>query len=177
MPGCGNHTDNKNYIAAGYPGVAPRLIGGGGNYASGMVGGANRENMRFTLRAAWNGKAVNRTYNGVKTNITPFRAANNAGDLMSRVAFTSGGSNQVNTGRVKLSSNASARGLGGSINISTLSNPNNIPSANTNVKWVYDGSDYTRFKKQQAQNRNYNDYSFGGDIKSNTLIALGKVRH
>ena len=163
MPGCGTQKDNTTYVAAGYPGVAPRLIGGGGNYSSGMVGGSNRERMRFTLRNAWNGKAANRIYN--------------AGDLMTRVAFTSGGSNQVNTGRIKLASNASARVLGGSINISTLSNPNNLPSANTNVKWVYDGSDYIRFKKQQAQNRNYNDYSFGGDIKSNTLIALGKVRH
>ena len=177
MPGCGTHKDNTKYAAAGYPGVAPRLIGGGGNYASGMVGGSNRERMRFTLRDAWNGKAANRTYNGIKTNVTPFRAVNNAGDLMTRVAFTSGGSNQVNTGRIKLAANASARVLGGSIHNSNLPNPGNLPSANTNVKWVYDGSDYTRFKKQQAQNRNYNDYSFGGDIKSNTLIALGKVRH
>ena len=138
--------NNANYKAAGYPGVAPRLIGGGGNATSGsgMVGGANRERMRFTLRDAWNGKAANRTYNGVKTNVTPFRAVNNAGDLMSRASFP---------------------------------NPNNLPSANTNVKWVYDGSDYTKFKKQQAQNRNYNDYSFGGDTRSNTLVALGKVRH
>jgi len=96
---------------------------------------------------------------------------------MSRVAFTSGGSNQVNTGRIKLAANGSARVLGGSLKLSSFPNPNNLPSANTNVKWVYDGSDYTKFKKQQAQNRNYNDYSFGGDTKSNTLVALGKVRH
>jgi hypothetical protein len=170
---------NVNYKAAGYPGVAPRLIGGGGGSTggSGMVGGSNRERTRFTLRDAWNGKAANRTYNGVKTNVTPFRAVNNAGDLMSRVAFTSGGSNQVNTGRIKLAANGSARVLGGSLKLSSFPNPNNLPSANTNVKWVYDGSDYIKFKKQQAQNRNYNDYSFGGDTKSNTLVALGKVRH
>jgi hypothetical protein len=27
---------------------------------------------------------------------------------------------------------------------------------------VYDGSDYTRFRKQMAVNRNYNDAGFGG---------------
>ena len=178
MPGCGNQSENKNYVAAGYPGVAPRLIGGGGNATSGsgMVGGSNRDRMRFTLRDAWNGKAANRTYNSVKTNVTPFRAVNNAGDLMSRVAFTSGGSNQVNTGRIKLSANASARVLGGNLRISTFPNPNNLPSANTNVKWVYDGSDYTKFKKQQAQNRNYNDYSNGGNENSGSQSAYRAIR-
>ncbi len=168
--------NNTTYINAGYPGIAPKLLGSGGNFGSGMMGGSSRGMMRFTLRDAWNGKAVNKVYNGIKTNITPFRAANNAGDLMTRVAFTSGGSNQVNTGRIKIAANASARVLGGSLKMSSLPNPNNLPSANTNVKWVYDSSDYTRFKKQQSHNRNYNDYSFGGDTKSSTLVALGKVR-
>jgi hypothetical protein len=169
--------NNTNYINAGYPGIAPTLLGGSGHLGSGMMGGSSRGMMRFTLRESWNGKAANKVYNGIKTNVTPFRAVNNAGDLMTRVAFTSGGSNQVNTGRIKIAANASARGLGGNIKISTLPNPNNLPSANTNVKWVYDSSDYTKFKKQQSHNRNYNDYSFGGDTKSSTLVALGKVRH
>ena len=45
------------------------------------------------------------TCNGVKksSHATPFRAVNNAGDLLNRVDYyTSGGSNQVNTGRIKL---------------------------------------------------------------------------
>jgi hypothetical protein len=37
----------------------------------------------------------------------------------------------------------------------------NIPSATCNGKWVYDSSDYTRFLKQQAFNKNYNDLTFG----------------
>ena len=37
-----------------------------------------------------------------------------------------------------------------------------IPSSTCNVKYVYDGSDYTRFRKQMAMNRNYNDAGFGG---------------
>ena len=132
---------------------------------------------RTILRNGWNTSMAKGTYNGHKRVVTPFRAVNNAGDLMTRVAFTSGGSNQVNTGRIKLAANGSARVLGGNLKISSFPNPNNLSSANTNVKWVYDGSDYTKFKKQQAQNRNYNDYSFGGDTRSNTLVALGKVRH
>jgi len=169
--------NNANYKAAGYPGIAPKLIGGGANSDSGtgMNGASGRQMMRFTLREAWNGKAASGTFNGVKVAATPFRAVNNAGDLLNRVAYTSGGSNQVNTGRIKLAANGSARVLGG--NIFARPDGSGVPSANTNVKFVYDGSDYTKFKKQQAINRNYNDYSFGGDIKSNTLVALGKVRH
>lgn len=169
--------DNKINNAHGFKGIAPRLVGGGANTDSGtgMNGGSTRERMRFTLRQAWNGKAASGNFNGVKVAVTPFRAVNNAGDLLNRVAYTSGGSNQVNTGRIKLAANGSARVLGG--NIFARPDGSGVPSANTNVKFVYDGSDYTKFKKQQAVNRNYNDYSFGGDIKSNTLIALGKVRH
>ena len=37
-----------------------------------------------------------------------------------------------------------------------------------NPKYVYDSSDYIRFKKLAAKNRNYNDNSFGGDESSAT---------
>jgi len=153
-----------------------QLIGGGANNnsGSGMDGGSGRQIMRFTLRNAWNGKAAKGMINGNKVAATPFRAVNNAGDLLNRVNYTSGGSNQVNTGRIKLAANGSARVLGGSI-FAKLDNTG-VPSATTNVKYVYDGSDFTRFKKQQASNRNYNDTSFGGAGGSNTYIALNRVR-
>jgi len=176
MPGCGNQNNNAGYVAAGRPGIALRLQGGGSNgtSGSGMEGGTGRQLMRFTLREAWNGAAANGIVSGNKVAATPFRAVNNAGDLLNRKNYTSGGSNQVNTGRIKLASNGSARILGGSI----FAKPDGsgVPSANTNVKYVYDGSDYTKFKKQQSVNRNYNDYSYGGDSKSNTFVALNRVR-
>jgi len=176
MPNCGNQTQNAGYKAAGYPGIQMRLIGGGANSnsGSGMEGGSSRERTRFLLRDAWNGNAASGTVKGVKVAITPFRAVNNAGDLLNRQYFTSGGSNQVKTGRIRLAANQSASVLGG--NIFTQPNPTGIPSATTNVKYVYDGSDYTKFKKQQAVNRNYNDYSYGGAGGSNTFIALNRVR-
>ena len=176
MPNCGNQTQNAGYKAAGYPGIQMGLIGGGANSnsGSGMEGGSSRERTRFLLRDAWNGNAASGTVKGVKVAITPFRAVNNAGDLLNRQYFTSGGSNQVKTGRIRLAANQSASVLGG--NIFTQPNPTGIPSATTNVKYVYDGSDYTKFKKQQAVNRNYNDYSYGGAGGSNTFIALNRVR-
>jgi hypothetical protein len=177
MPNCGNQTQNAKYKAAGYPGIQMRLIGGGanGSSGSGMEGGSQRERTRFLLRDAWNGNAATGTVKGIKISATPFRAVNNAGDLLNRKYFTSGGSNQVNTGRIRSSANASARILGGSIFVQA--NPTGIPSSNTNVKYVYDGSDYTKFKKQQAVNRNYNDYNYGGAGGSTTFVAINRVRH
>jgi hypothetical protein len=142
--------------------ISLQLLGGGGGASggSGMDGGATREHTRFTLRNAWNGAAASGKINGHKIAATPFRAVNNAGDLLNRVNYTSGGSNQVKTGRIRIAANQSANILGGSI----FAKPDStgVPSATTNVKFVYDGSDYTKFKKQQAVNRNYNDPSFGG---------------
>ena len=176
MPGCGNQNDNQGYVNAGRPGIALRLTGGTstGSSGSGMEGGANRERMRFTLRQAWNGQAAKGIVKGNKVAATPFRAVNNAGDLLNRVAYTSGGSNQVKTGRIKTSANYTGNILGGSI----FAKPDGsgVPSATTNVKWVYDGSDYTRFKKQQAANRSYNDWSFGGS-NNGSYTAYSRVRH
>jgi len=176
MPGCGNQNDNQGYVNAGRPGIALRLTGGTatGSSGSGMDGGSRRETMRFTLRQAWNGQAATGTVNGKKVAATPFRAVNNAGDLLNRVAYTSGGSNQVNTGRIKIAANQTGNILGGSI----FAKPDGsgVPSATTNVKWVYDGSDYNRFKKQQAANRSYNDWSYGGS-NNGSYTAYSRVRH
>lgn len=176
MSFCGNQNNNLNYVAAGRPGIALGLLGGGSNSSSGtgMMGGSSRGGMRFLLRKAWNGPAARGVVNGLNVAATPFRAVNNAGDLLNRQNYTSGGSNQVKTGRIRLASNQSAYILGGSI----FARPDNtgVPSANTNVKWVYDGSDYTVFKKQQAINRNFNDSSFGGS-NNGAYVAWKRVRH
>ena len=175
MATCGNQNDNLAYVAAGRPGISLGLLGGGSNSnsGSGMEGGSARESMRFTLRQAWNGQAATGTVNGVKVAVTPFRAVNNAGDLLNRVAYTSGGSNQVKTGRIRTAANQQGNFLGGSI----FAKPDGtgVPSASTNVKWVYDGSDYTRYKKLRAVNKTYDDKSFGG-ANNGAYVALKRVR-
>jgi hypothetical protein len=176
MSFCGNQNNNLSYVAAGRPGISLGLLGGGsnGNSGSGMIGGSVRGSMRYILQKAWNGSAASGSVNGLNVAVTPFRAVNNAGDLLNRQYYTSGGSNQIKTGRIRLASNQSGYILGGSI----FANPDStgVPSANTNVKWVYDGSDYTTFKKQQAVNRSFNDYSFGGS-NNGAFSALKHVRH
>ena len=154
-------------------GIAPKLIGGGsGKYGNGgMIGSSERAQERFSLVQAWNGAAATGVINGYRRKIGPFRVVNNAGDFLSRQNYTSGGSNQVNNIRGGITG---YKVLGGAIQ------PNgdntNIPSSTCNPKFVYDGSDYIQFKKLQAVNRNYNDYSFGGDDYSAAQSAIKRVR-
>ena len=46
-----------------------------------------------------------------------------------------------------------------------------------NPRFVYDGSDYTRFKKLQAINKNYKDYSFGGNSSNNNQSIIRRMRN
>jgi hypothetical protein len=59
---------------------------------------------------------------------------------------------------------------------STLQMINNIPAAACNVKYVYDSSDYTTYLKQRAVNKNYNDYSYGGDDSKSSQSAQRAIR-
>ena len=45
-----------------------------------------------------------------------------------------------------------------------------------NAKFVYDSSDYIRFKRLQANNRNYNDLSFGGDKSNASFVPRAAAR-
>ena len=160
-------------LGGGLQGIAPTLIGGGAgtNGGSGMVGSSERSIERFSLVQAWNGAAATGTINGYKRKIGAFRAVNNAGDFLSRQYYTSGGSNQVNNVRGGLTG---YKILGGAIQPSR--DATNIPSASCNPRFVYDGSDYIKFKKLQAMNRNFNDYSFGGDQFSASQTPWRRVR-
>lgn len=125
--------------------------------------------IRFTLKDAWNTTKYS-GQNGYinKRIITPFRAVNNAGDVLSRVNYSCGGACQSfqsrpNVHGIKVS-------LGG---IQSVCDQTLVPPAACNVKYVYDSSDYTTFLKQQAVNRNFNDSSFGGNQYS---TAQSKIR-
>jgi hypothetical protein len=140
-------------LGGGVRGIAPHPVSNGT-----MKGSSEHESVRFILRKAWNGLAASKNVNGRAPAATPFRVVNNAGDYLSRVNYASGGSNQV-TG-AKRSITAGWRTSAGGVH--AMNDGSGIPSATCNPKFVYDSSDYIRFRKQMAVNRNYNDYGFGG---------------
>lgn len=170
----------------GYPynGPGPKLGGGlPGLMPQPIIDHDNSDffaRTRFTLRDAWNTTAYSGSSNP-KRIITPFRAINNAGDLLSRENYSCGGSCQTPQSRPGLN------GLGQHVGcVSNTCQPsvvwsaiqidNKVPSSTCNVKYVYDGSDYTRFKKDQAMNRNYNDRSFGGNDYNASQSAIRHIR-
>jgi hypothetical protein len=127
---------------------------------------------RFTLREAWNTTNYS-GQNGLGNTriITPFRAVNNAGDVLSRRNYSCGGSCQTFQSRPNLKGLRQRFGAIQNICDETL-----IPPAACNVKYVYDSSNYTTFLKQQAVNRNYNDRSFGGNDYSTSQSAIRAIK-
>jgi len=87
--------------------------------------------------------------------VTPFRLAMNAGDINGSVNSAPipqlPAPSQINGQK---QSKLHARGDG-------VRN-NGSAGYSGNPKYVYDGSDYTRYKKLAAMNKTYNDRSFGG---------------
>jgi hypothetical protein len=141
------------------------------------------EHIRFTLKNAWNTNYRRQLRaNKLKQSITtPFRAVNNAGDLLSRENYSCGGTCQTFQSRPGL------RGLRtkfGSISnsctpsaiYSNLQLLSDIPAAACNVKYVYDSSDYITYLKQKAVNKNYNDLTYGGDQSNTSQSAIRAIR-
>jgi hypothetical protein len=109
------------------------------------------ERVRFQLRQAWNTGDYKKQLEkaGLQRIVTPFRAVNNAGDLLSRQNYVCGGSSQQQ----------SRPGLKGLRLGSILSNCDGtgVPSATCNGKYVYDSSNYVTYLKQAAiQKKDYN---------------------
>ena len=141
------------------------------------------EQIRWTLKEAWNTTYPSQLRrNKLKKSITtPFRAVNNAGDLLSRDNYSCGGTCQTPQSRpglhgLKTHFGSVQSSCIPSATYSSLQLLNNIPAAACNVKYVYDSSDYTTYLKQRAVNKNYNDYSYGGDDSKSSQSATRAIR-
>lgn len=141
------------------------------------------EHIRFTLKNAWNTTYPSqlRRDNLTKSITTPFRAVNNAGDLLSRLNYSCGGSCQTFQSRPGLKGLRNHFGAVQdtcipSATYSSLQLLNNIPASACNVKYVYDSSDYVTYLKQKAVNKNYNDLTYGGDQSNSTQSAIRAIR-
>lgn len=170
----------------GYPynGPGPKLGGGlPGLMPQPIVDHDNSDQFartRFMLRDAWNTTSYSGSSNK-KRITTPFRAVNNAGDLLSRQNYSCGGTCQTPQSRPGLNGlrqrfGSTSVSCQPSVLWSSVQVDPAIPSSTCNVKWVYDGSDYIRFKKDQAVNRNYNDRSFGGNDYNGAQSAIRHIK-
>lgn len=133
----------------------------------------NWEQPRFALRQAWN-----TTYPGqlARAKIsqpvcTPFRAVNNAGDLLSRKYYSCGGPCQTFQSRPNLKGLRQHFGQ-----IVSQCDGTGVPAAACNIKYVYDSSNYITYKKQSAIAKNYNDITTGGDQSNASQSAIRAIR-
>ena len=102
--------------------------------------------------------------------LTPFRQAFNAGDSEGTVN---------NTVLEYLYAPNQVGGIGAGQNIFSRAggaHKGGGAAYTGNPKYVYDSSDYIRFKKLQAKNRTYNDKSFGG-ANNGAYVPLMRMRH
>lgn len=141
------------------------------------------EHIRFTLKNAWNTAYPTqlRRDNLKRPITTPFRAVNNAGDLLSRENYSCGGSCQSFQSRPGLRGLKSHLGAVQdscipSVAYNSLQFLKNIPASACNVKYVYDSSDYVTYLKQKAVVQNYNDLTYGGDDYNSSQSAMRAIR-
>jgi len=166
IPGLG-----RNIYVNNNPALGP-LLGGGfrGIMPQSVVDHDNSDDFaqtRFTLREAWN-TSVNSGSSNPTRMITPFRAVNNAGDILCRQNYSCGGTCQTYQSRPNLHGlrhrfGAVSDSCQADVFWSSLQMNDKVPASACNTKFVYDSSDYIRFLKNQAVNKNYNDRSFGGN--------------
>jgi len=123
---------------------------------------------RFYLRNAWNNNYI---VNNYPSACTPFRAINNSGDLLSRNYYSCGGSCQTFQSRPNLHGLAKKFG-----HIQSKCDDSGIPPSACNVRYVTDNSDYVRYLKLTAINKNYNDMSYGGDMNNSTQTIVRAIR-
>jgi hypothetical protein len=121
------------------------------------------------LSKSWNGPYASGMVQGRKPALGGFRLVNNAGDYLARQGYSCGGSTQTN---------ASKPGMGPLIGgVQSRCDGTKIPPSTCNTKFVYDSSDFTTFRKQQAMNRNRTDYSYGGNKSNGAYVSLMRARH
>ena len=127
---------------------------------------------RYQLVQAWNTTYPSQLRRSkVHRAIGPFRAVNNSGDLLSRQYYSSGGSCMSFQSRPRMYGLKTKVG-----SIVKMNDGTDVPSANCNPKYVYDSSNYIRYKKQDALAKTYNNLSNGGDQNSASQSALRHVR-
>lgn len=158
---------DQTSLGGGKKGTQPLLFGI-------MDGGNERSTSRKYLA-----KAFGNLYNTglgsspalYSTNILgPFRTAYNAGDVTTNGYGATNPKYGQAPNQVGGNNLSRLQGLGDGVS------RNGNASYSGNPRFVHDGSDYTRFKKLMAVNKNYNDSTFGGANNSQSQSVLKKIR-
>jgi len=138
----------------------------------------NFEQNRFQIIQSWNNvykSQLAATTDATKQQfgrvITPFRAVNNAGDILSRKDYS------CNTGCQTFQYRPNLHGLKQRFGSQRVQCDNTlVPAGTCNGKYVYDSSDYSRYLKQKALAKTYNILSYGGNENSGSQSVWRGIR-
>jgi len=138
------------------------------------------EQIRFQIVQSWNNiykgqlaltNATRPKNQKVGCVITPFRAINNAGDILSRKNYS------CNAGCQTFQSRPNLHGLKQRFGSQQLQcDGTAVPAGTCNVKYVYDSSDYSTYLKQKAIQKTYNNLTNGGNEYSGSQVAWRAIR-
>jgi len=150
-------------------------LGGGiqGLQTNQQVGHQDKSITRNILRNAYSSVCNFKPY-GLKNNgkTTPFRIITNSGDPNGTV-----NNNPVNS----MPQINQVSSIGANLVLSRISYGGAANDGDSyysgNPRYVYDSSNYVRYKKEQSINNNYNDSTSGGNYQPNVSMALNRVRH
>jgi hypothetical protein len=117
--------------------------------------------IRASILRSWN-------YPTFTPKIGPFRAARNAGDLLSRKNYSCGGPNPIH-------SHPQLHGLNNGKSPYNCDG-SGVPS-HKGGKYVVDASEYLRFKKEAAILSNFYDSNNGGNMHNATQSVIRLIRH
>lgn len=159
---------NQFTLGRGIPGFIPqRLVDTDVSYEDYM-------NDRDIVVEGWNTnyrREINALSGKPARAITPFRAINNAGDLLSRKYYTCGGPCQTFQSRPGMFGLKQRFGA-----VMLRCDGTGVEPAACNTKYVYDSSDYSRYLKQRSINQTYNNLSNGGDRSNASQSAWRAIR-
>ena len=165
---------NPSNLGSGFPGAT--------NNQTNVCKGTKLKNLevmnRLRLRRAFgNSWLVYGKPNGptpfYEAKVTPFRVAFNAGD---RAGTTN---NTVRADGPKPPNQITSSSLGrlNGLSLGDNSKVGGNAEWTGNSKFVFDSSDYIRYRKLKAENNNYNDPNLAGSNKSTVFTTLNNVRN
>ena len=104
---------------------------------------SSRAETRQVLTRTWNTTLINSADKNLKTASGTFRVTQNAGDVKHRQNYASKGPNQLSG--LAMTYISGKDGTQGTEDI--------VPVSATNVKYVYDSSNFTRYSREKSMNR------------------------
>jgi hypothetical protein len=124
--------------------------------------GSDQVMSRRLVVKSWNTAYATGIVNGKSRVTTPFRAVNNSGDFLGRIQYSCGGPNPTNANKPGWKNRIR--------NMFSNCDGSGVPASSTNIRFVADSSEYSKFRKNRAINHNYNDLSFGGDESNASYV-------